>query len=141
MLAPGSIFIEPTVPTWLPGSLRTSSRTASTARRRGGERILAPVHWRCAGMIGEAGGGASPQADAHNSRDHSDGDLCFIQHRALLDVQLQVARDTAWRYFCGRYLGRVAAHAREPVAKLFSVFVLARRNIRRQNSRRCGGPK
>ena len=88
-------------------------------------------------MIGKAHGSAGTQADSHDAGDDSDWDFCFIQHRALLDVQFQITCHAPRSYFRRGDAGRVATHSRKPIAQLFSLVVLPRRDIRRQNACRC----
>jgi len=93
--------------------------------RRCGESISAAIHGSSSRMVGESGSGAGALADADNALHDADGNLGFVEHRALLDVQFEVASERAFgdaRFGDAR---SVATHARKPVAEFFSSIILA----------------
>ena len=57
---------------------------------RGGERVAAQVHRRRPGVRGVAGEGEVEAALAGDRRDHAERQALGVEHRALLDVDLEV---------------------------------------------------
>src|SRR6218665_2693171 len=57
------------------------------------QRVLAQRHRGGAGGGFHAGDGAVVPADAEHAADHADGGVVVLQHRALLDVRLEVRAD------------------------------------------------
>ena len=110
---PGSTEIFPTLAV-TPSRLRAWSRSARATPGRAGKRVATQMHRRRTGVVRLAAQPHTVTAQADDRGDDADLDVLGLEHRALLDVELEVRADVS------NAGGRVDAVESKPAAAIAS---------------------
>ena len=113
----GCTSILPTVPTWWLAVPRAQLPHVHGDARRGVERVVAVADRGGAGVVGLAGDGDLVPGDALDLGDRADRVALLLEHRALLDVEL----DEGGRHLAGAGRGAGVADGLELVAEAGAV--------------------
>ena len=97
LVAPGVAWMYPTVPTSPRRIGQAQLLDLDDAFGRARQRVAPQCHRHGAGVTGHAGEPRRQTGGAGNRADHADRQIFRLQHRALLDVQLDIGQQFAAR--------------------------------------------
>src|SRR6266700_3077088 len=124
LIAPGATLTYPTLPTWLPSSARTTSRTASTSFEAVARASFLRIHGRRARMVGEPCNDAVPAFDTHDPLHHADWHLGLVEVRALFDVQFEISHQSTTWDACVSEVRGILSVTTQPICQCQPLLVL-----------------